>query len=90
MEWMYWTLPTALFFLGIFCMLASMAVWQKLAPSVQRKGFLPIATHRGDRLFIGLLGSAYIHLIWLGLSDVSLWGALAVSIAWMVTVITKG
>ena len=32
-----------------------------------RKGFLPVATTRGDRLFIGLLAAGYINLMWLGL-----------------------
>jgi len=36
---------------------------------VERKGFLPISTTRGDRLFIGLLTAAYINLIWAGLTD---------------------
>ena len=40
---------------------------------MERRGFLPMATTRGDRLFIGLLGAAYIHLAWLGLTDLPLW-----------------
>ena len=35
------------------------------APTIERRGFLPMATTRGDRLFIGLLGAAWIHLGWL-------------------------
>jgi predicted small integral membrane protein len=34
---------------------------------------------RGDRLFISLLGSAFIHLGWLALIGPNLWGAVAVS-----------
>ena len=56
-----------------------MTVWQAVAPSPERRGFLPIATTPGDRLFIGLLVSAYIHLAWIGLTTASLWIALAVS-----------
>ncbi len=37
-------------------------------PTRLRKGFLPIATTRGDRLFIGLLSAAYINLAWVGLA----------------------
>ena len=33
-----------------------------------RKGFLPIATTRGDRLFIGLLIAAYVNLAFVGVS----------------------
>ncbi|MEE8297476.1 MAG: DUF2160 family membrane protein, partial [Hyphomicrobium sp.] len=32
-----------------------------------RRGWLPMATTRGDRLFVGLLASAFFHLAWLGL-----------------------
>ena len=38
-------------------------------PTVERKGLLPMATTRGDRLFIGLLGAAFIHLGWLGFTE---------------------
>jgi predicted small integral membrane protein len=57
---------------------------------VEAKGFLPMRTTRGDRLFIGLLGSAFIHLGWLAATDVSLWGASAVSLLWVAFVIRFG
>ena len=61
--WMAWTLPTAVFFGAIALMLAGMTVWQVLSPSVARRGVLPMETTRGDRLFIGLLGSAVSVLL---------------------------
>jgi predicted small integral membrane protein len=36
-------------------------------PETPRVGVLRIETTRGDRLFITLLGSAFINLAWLGL-----------------------
>lgn len=36
-------------------------------PETPRRGILRIETTRGDRLFITLLGSAFINLAWLGL-----------------------
>ncbi len=66
-EWMAWTTPVAVFFICIVLMLISMTVWEIKAPTVLRKGFLPIATTRGDRLFIGLLSAAYVNLIFVGL-----------------------
>ena len=48
-------------------------------PSVARKGFLPLVTTRGDRLFIGLLLAAYINLAWAGLTDLTQWIAAAFS-----------
>jgi len=68
-EWMAWTTPVAVFFTCIVLMLIGMTVWELKWPTVERKGFLPIATTRGDRLFIGLLTAAYINLIWVGLGE---------------------
>ena len=90
LEWMAWTLPTALFFVAIACIIAGMTVWQFLQPTSERRGLLPIKTTRGDRLFIGLLGSAYIHLAWIGLTDFSLWIALAIAVIWMALVMWLG
>jgi predicted small integral membrane protein len=66
-DWMAWTTPVAVFFVCIALMLAGMAVWETRSPTRERRGWLPIATTRGDRLFIGLLTAAYINLIWVGL-----------------------
>ena len=67
--WMAWTLPVAVFFICIVLMLAGMTVWEIKSPTVMRKGFLPIATTRGDRLFIGLLSAAYVNLAFVALSE---------------------
>ena len=67
--WMAWTMPVAVFFCAVLLMLVGMTLWQIRSPSIERKGFLPIPTTRGDRLFIGLLSAAYINLAWAGLTD---------------------
>lgn len=67
-DWMVWTTPVAIFFVCIAIMLAAMMLWELKAPNVARKGFLPMVTTRGDRLFIGLLGAAYINLAFVGMS----------------------
>ena len=90
LTWMAWTLPTALFFATIAVILAGMTVWQIVAPSAERRGFLPIPTTPGDRLFVGLLGSAYIHLAWIGLTDLSLWIAFAIALVWMAILMRWG
>jgi predicted small integral membrane protein len=71
--WMAWTPPVAIFFSAIVLMLIGMTVWEIRAPTIMRKGFLPIATTRGDRLFIGLLVAAYVNLAWTGLTDAAQW-----------------
>ncbi len=90
MSWMAWTFPTALFFSTIVVILVLMTVWEIKCPSIARRGFLPLVTTRGDRLFIGLLGSAYIHLIWIFLTETTLWGAFAVAIIWAVSILRWG
>lgn len=91
MEWMAWTLPTALFFIAIAVMLTVMCVLQVAYPTVERKGLLPMATTRGDRLFIGLLGSGYIHLAWLGTTgDLALWWASIISVLWLAALLRWG
>jgi len=67
-DWMVWTLPVAVFFTCIGLTLVGMTVWEIKQPTVERRGFLPIATTRGDRLFIGLLSAAYINLVFIGLA----------------------
>lgn len=90
LEWMYWTLPTALFFIGLFCVLAGMAVWQTLSPSVLRRGFLPMSTTPGDRLFIGIVTAIYIHLAWLGFTDLSIWIIFPIALVWLAIVTIWG
>ncbi len=90
LKWMVWTVPTAIFFSVIAVILIAMTVWQSIAPSPERRGFLPIPTTPGDRLFIGLLVSAYIHLTWIGLVTASLWFAFVISLIWMVVVMRWG
>ena len=86
MEWMAWTGPTAGFFVFIVLILAAYAVWGIRSPSLPRKGLLPMVTTRGDRLFVGLLGSAFVHLAWVGLTDASVWVATGVSLLFLVLV----
>lgn len=90
LEWMAWTGPTAIFFIVIGCLLVTMTCWEILIPSIDRQGFLPIVTSRGDRLFIGLLGSAYLHLAWIGLTDFSIWIVFGISIVWIVLIMRWG
>jgi predicted small integral membrane protein len=91
----------AVFFICIVLMLIGMTVWERRSPTVARKGFLPLVTTRGDRLFISLLGCAYLHLMFVGLAgqlliwfelseEPSIWWATATSVVWLVFVMRKG
>lgn len=86
-SWMAWTWPTATFFLVIFAMIAGMGVWEYASPGGSpRVGILRFETTRGDRLFVSLLGSAFICLAWLWGTDLSLWYALIVCAVFFILV----
>ena len=100
-NWMAWMLPVAVFFVCIVLMLIGMTVWEVKSPTVMRRGFLPIATTRGDRLFIGLLTAAYLNLLFVALSEKmvawfsladepSVWIGFVVSMALLALVMRKG
>ena len=84
--WMAWTLPTALFFYVIACLLITMTVLAIRFPEVPRIGVLRIETTRGDRLFISLLGSAFLCIAWLASIGDPLWGALIVCLIYAAAV----
>ncbi len=87
LSWMAWTWPTAAFFIFIAACIAAMAVWEYYSPGgAPRRGVFLIDTTRGDRLFITLLGSAFIFLAWLGLVGTPLWAPLAIALAWAIFV----
>ena len=101
LDWMAWTVPVAVFFTCIVLMLIGMTVWELKSPTTLRKGWLPIATTRGDRLFIGLLTAGFINLIFIGLAgqfaqwfslekEPSIWISFVVSMAVLALVMRKG
>src|ERR1700744_993820 len=64
--WMAWTAPTAIFFV-LLAMTLFVMTWLAAAyPEAERVGILRIPTTRGDRLFISLIMTAVIHLLWIG------------------------
>jgi predicted small integral membrane protein len=100
-DWMVWTTPIAVFFTCIVLMLVGMTVWEIKSPTTVRKGFLPIATTRGDRLFIGLLTAAYINLAFVGMAgwfaewfslenEPSVWISFVLSMAVLGVIMKKG
>lgn len=100
-DWMAWTTPVAVFFGCIVLMLVSMTVWELRSPTSLRRGFMPLETTRGDRLFIGLLAAAYVNLafigvsgklmVWMGLqTEPSIWISFVLSMVLLVVTIRKG
>jgi predicted small integral membrane protein len=83
LSWMAWTWPTAAFFTFILLCLLTMTAWEIRSPGGDpRHGVLGLDTTRGDRLFISLLGSAFIFLAWLAFAGPPLWAPLGISIVY--------
>jgi predicted small integral membrane protein len=86
LAWMAWTWQTGIFFATIAGLLAIMTVLAIFRPETARVGVLQIPTTRGDRLFISLVGSAFIYLAWLGLVGPNLWPAFGLSLLYAAAV----
>ncbi len=87
LSWMAWTWQTGAFFGVIALLLIGMSVWEWWRPGGDpRHGILGLDTTRGDRLFISLLGSAYIHLAWLALATGPLWIATIIAVVYAIVV----
>ena len=84
--WMAWTPATFALFCGIFGAIAFIGILEvtKYRDGLERRGILGLTTTLGDRLFISLLGTAYIFLAWLGLVGQPVWLPLVISIGWAV------
>ena len=85
--WMAWTWQTAAVLVFIAICITLMILWEKRVPGgTPRRGALGLDTTRGDRLFISLLSSAFIHLAWLGIVGVILWIATIISLLFSIVV----
>ena len=84
--WMAWTFPVALFFYIIASLLILLTLRAIRFPETPRRGVLRIETTRGDRLFITLLGAAFINLGWLFFFGAPLTFALILSLIYAAAV----
>ena len=81
--WMAWTPATVAFFAFVFASIALMGVLEWRNPGgAPRHGVLGLDTTRGDRLFLALLGAAYVFLAWLAFFSPPLWIPLAIAVTW--------
>ena len=90
MNWMAWTLPTAAFFIAVAIAVTSMTLLELRWPTVRRKGWLPMATTRGDRFFLSLLSAAVVHVVWLAVTDSHPAGATVLAAIGAVTLLRWG
>jgi predicted small integral membrane protein len=88
-EWMNWTLGTILFLSFVILLIVTLTLWDIKDPGWARKGgLLPIATTRGDRVFMGLLLTGCIFCLWLLLiGQTAVWAVPALGVVALVTTI---
>ncbi len=84
--WMAWSFPVAAFFWMIASLLVLFTILAIRFPEAPRRGILRIETTRGDRLFITLLGSAFICLGWLFFAGPPVWWGLAIALVYAAAV----
>lgn len=84
--WMAWSFPVAFFFWCIACLLCAFTLMALRAQPVPKRGILRIETTAGDRLFISLLGSAFIALAFLFFAGPPLWWALPICLVYAMAV----
>lgn len=90
LEWMAWTSATFVFVLVVLGSLVALTVLAVLRPSTERRGFLPMPTARGDRIYVGLLGTGLIFIALLAFTSLPLGVGVALSVVWMVVVVRWG
>ena len=94
LAWMAWTPATGAFFVAVGLLLVVMIRLARTRPEIERMGVLGIPTTRGDRLFIALVLTAVIHLLWIGLvgtdtiATLPIGEGIELSSLWLATVIS--
>ena len=86
LSWMAWTTGTAIFFSCILVALIVMTIWTIKFPQAPRLGILRFKTTPGDRLFLSLLGSAFICLGWLAFFGAPIYGGMVLCVIYGVAV----
>ena len=80
-DWMRWSWQSAAFFGSIIFAIVGLTVWDIFSPGVRARRLLPMATTRGDRLFLGIILTIGLFLIWLAtMGNQSLWGAAVLAL----------
>ena len=89
-EWMAFTVPTGLFVVAVVVGIAALAILAAVKPSVPRKGFLPMETARGDRVYISLLGTGLILVLVIAVTSWTVPMGLGIAAVWALVVMRWG
>ena len=91
LDWMHWTWQSATGFASLAGLLGALAVLDKRVPSYPRKGFLPMETTRGDRVFLSIVLVLLTVFAWLRVApERGFWGAVAIAAAGVTVLLTRG
>jgi predicted small integral membrane protein len=89
--WMQWTPITLALFCAVILMLTFMTIWDLRSPGISRKGFLPVAFARGERLFLSIVVFLATCVLWLAfLPDTPLEYALPVAAVLIIILVRWG
>jgi predicted small integral membrane protein len=81
MAWMAWTWATAGFFAVIALLLVIMTLLAVYRPETPKRGILGFPSTRGDRLFVSLVGTAFIFILWIRITGGdNLWYPVAIAV----------
>ena len=79
-QWMHWNVASAIAFVCMFGLIVGLNVWHSISPGYARKGFLPMPTTRGERVFLALLVFFGTSLLWLAfMSEFTIYWSLLIS-----------
>lgn len=90
LEWMVWTSGTVIFAIAVFVGLLAITALAIVFPSAPRKGLLPIRTARGDRIYISLLATGLVMVLWIIMTDRPLMIGLAVAFVVAILIVRWG
>lgn len=62
---MLWTVPSMIGIGLIFVIIIVVNIVDVFKPGYSRKGFLPISTTRGDRVYIAILSTIIVFFLWM-------------------------
>lgn len=91
LAWMHWTWQSGIAFLLLAGLLIGLAILDRFHPGYSRKGLLPMATTRGDRVFLSIVTLVALLLLQLKfLPDLSSWWVLGCSGITTTAIISRG
>lgn len=89
-NWMVWTFPVAIVFIGVFILIIGMTLWGHYSPPKIHKGFLRITTDRGDRVYISYISFAFFMICWIAFVEGALYVGVGLGVALAAVILKWG